>query len=186
MMKSPGLAGPSDELVRDYELELLSPPCRPGAESWSARAALHADISEALPFLNAQLKGADYEDGTKVLIWKDRGRSFAFRAQEIKAGPVRDREGARRLIDEAVGLVNETWKRRAGIAPSFANKTLPNLMILYRLLPRTNCCRCGCSTCMAFAAALREGDAQLQHCPVLEEPRHAQNRARLAEMLGCS
>jgi ArsR family metal-binding transcriptional regulator len=170
-------------LISDYDLELCSPPCIPGAETWSARASLRTDITAVLPFLNAKLEGADYDHGAGILIWKDHGHSFAFRSREIKAAPARDREEARILIDRAVALINKTWCEREGIEPSYEKRTLPNLMQIYHLLPRTNCGKCGFVTCMAFAAKLREGEAELSRCPELMQQDYGKNRKDLAEML---
>jgi len=171
------------KLISDYELELFPPPCIPGAATWSARATLKVDISAVLPYLNAQLEDADYDHSAKVLIWKDQGYSFAFRPQEIKAAPALDRDEARDLIDRAVALANEAWRERERIEPCYEKRTLPNLMQIYRLLPRTNCGKCGYATCMGFAAKLREGDTELSCCPELEHPDYRMNRTQLVELL---
>ena len=174
----------SQPLITDYKLELFSPPCVPGAPIWSARASLDGDIEALLPYLNGQLEGAEYEPGAKVLIWKDQGHKYAFRSREIKAGPAQDREEAQRLVDRAVALANKIWSERERCEPRYEKRSAPNLMQIYRLLPRTNCGECGCGTCMAFAAGLREGDAQPASCPVLEQPAYGENRRKLLEMLG--
>jgi ArsR family metal-binding transcriptional regulator len=175
----------SDErLIEDYELELCAPPCRPGAASWSARAALQTDIRALLPLLNARLKRADYDHGTGVLLWKEAGHKYAFRAREIRAAPAQDRDEARRLVDHAVALANEVWRLRGSIEPNFEKRTIPDLMKIYRLLPGSSCGDCGFSTCMAFAAALREGKTTLDCCPVLDQAAYAQERAGLEKMIG--
>lgn len=48
------------KLIEDYDLEVFTPPCEPGAERFSAIARLTTDISEVLPYLNATLRGAVY------------------------------------------------------------------------------------------------------------------------------
>ncbi len=40
---------------------------------------------------------------------------------------------------------------------------------LYKHLPRTNCGRCGISTCLAFAAAVIKEEKRLVECPFLEQ-----------------
>jgi ArsR family metal-binding transcriptional regulator len=174
----------SDRLIRDYDLELCSPPCHPGAETWTARAGLHTDIGELLPLLNACLEDADYDQAAGVLLWKQEGHRYAFRAREIKAGPVRDREEAHRLAEKVVSLMNDVWSRRDQIEPSYHRRTVPDLMSIYRLLPRTNCRECGFATCMAFAAALRRRRTTLACCPVLSSPDREESRAALAAMAG--
>lgn len=147
------------------------------------RASLDADIEAVLPYLKAQLESAEYEPGAKVLVWKNRGHKYAFRSREIKAGPAQDREEAQGLVDRAVALVNKAWSERDHCEPLYKKRTAANLMQIYRLLPRTNCGECGCGTCMAFAASLREGDTELAGCPVLAQPAYEENRRRLLEML---
>ncbi len=171
-------------LISHYELELCSPPCIPGAATWSARASLGTDIDAVLPYLNAQLEGAEYDHKVKILVWKHQGHSFAFRSREIKAAPAQDREEARGLIDRAVALANKAWRERDRIEPRYEKQTRANLMQIYRLLPRTNCNQCGCVTCMAFAARLREGEMELARCTTLEQSAFAENRRALLEMLG--
>jgi ArsR family metal-binding transcriptional regulator len=178
--------GSTQPLISDYQLELFSPPCIPGAPSWSARVSLESDIEPVLPYLNAQLEGAEYEPEAKVLVWADQRYKFAFRPREIKAGPAQDREEAQRLVDRAIALVNEIWQDREHLEPRHEKRTVVNLMQLYRLLPRTNCGECGCGTCMAFAAALKEGDTELTSCPVLEQPAHEENREKLVELVKSS
>ncbi len=91
----------------------------------------------------------------RILVWKDKGHSFAFRSREIKAAPARDREEGRALIDRAVALANKAWRDPERIEPRYEKRTAANRMQIYRLLPRTNCGQCGYTTCMAFAAGLR-------------------------------
>jgi ArsR family metal-binding transcriptional regulator len=175
---------PSQPLISEYQLELFSPPCVPGAPSWSARVSLESDIEAVLPYLNARLEDAEYEPAAKVLVWKDQRYKFAFRPGEIKAGPAQDREEAQELVDRAIALVNSTWRDRERFEPRYDKRPTTNLMQVYRLLPRTNCGECGSGTCMAFAAALREGDTELGCCPVLVQPAYEENREKLVEMLG--
>jgi ArsR family metal-binding transcriptional regulator len=151
----------------------------PGADTWSARASLTVDIGGVLPYLNARFGTADYDHRAGVLVWKDKGRSFAFRRREIKAAPAGDREEGRKLIEEAVALVNDTWAKRDGLAADFTKRTVPDLMRVYRLLPGTNCRECGFPTCIAFAAALREGKTTLSRCVRLNLPEHAERRIEL-------
>ena len=56
-------------------------------------------------------------------------------------------------------------------------------LMLQRLLPRTNCQRCGRLTCLAFAIDLATGKMHLEDCPVLEQPEFAADRQALAKLL---
>ncbi len=47
---------------------------------------------------------------------------------------------------------------------------MPTVMELYQLLPKTNCKKCGESTCMAFAVALLSRKKKIPECtPILDE-----------------
>jgi ArsR family metal-binding transcriptional regulator len=177
-------SGSTEPLVTDYQMELFSPPCLPGAPSWSARVTLESDIEAVLPYLNGQLEGAEYEPEAKVLVWKDQRYKFAFRPREIKAGPAQDRQEAQGLVDRAIALVNDIWRDRERFEPLYDKRPTVNLMQIYRLLPRTNCGECGSGTCMAFAAALKEGDTEIACCPVLTQPPYVANHDKLLEMIG--
>ena len=173
----------TDPLVQGYRLELSEPPCIPGADTWNAKAFLEKSIAPVLPYLNAALRGADYHHDSQVVIWKAGGRKHAFRPREICVAPVGDREEARRLIDNVIGTVNAIWKRRGEIEPSFRRRCLPSPMDIYGLLPRTNCKQCGYSSCMAYAAHLREGEADLSQCPDLSDDSYLEHRKKLLRLL---
>lgn len=156
-------------LIRDWHLKLITPPCIPGAETWSARACLANDITGVLPFLNGSLENADYYREAEVLVWRRGKKKCAFRPREISAAPVESREEAVRLIDELVRLVNDTWEKRTAIEASYERKEPPGLMEIYALLPRTNCGECGYPTCMAFAVQVKEGREDPSKCPRLSD-----------------
>jgi ArsR family metal-binding transcriptional regulator len=166
-------------LIDNYELEIYTPPCDPGAERYVVRGRLTADISEVLPYLNATLHGAIYYAGAKALTWKNAGHSFAFHALEVAVSNIEDRNSAETELKEAVALVNNTWERRAEITPSTATRQRPTAMAVYKLLPRTNCKQCGEPTCFVFAGKLVVAQKKLTDCPPLVEAQYAQQHAAL-------
>jgi len=172
-----------EELIRDYDVELIEPPCIPGAPRWAAKARLRRDIGDVLPYLNARLQDCQYHHEARALIWRNGERRYAFRPFEISAAPVEDRDEAISVITEVVAMVNQTWQERDTITPSSAEKEPPGVLDIYRLLPGTNCRKCEYTTCMAYAASLREGKAKLDDCLPLSEPAHAEKKERLKELL---
>ncbi|HDI32066.1 MAG TPA: acetyl-CoA decarbonylase/synthase complex subunit gamma, partial [Thermofilum sp.] len=55
---------------------------------------------------------------------------------------------------------------------------------VYKLLPRTNCKKCGEENCMAFAVRLVNMETRLEKCtPLLEEDKYRKNYEKLVEML---
>jgi ArsR family metal-binding transcriptional regulator len=170
-------------LIKDYDLEVFTPPCEPGAEKWSAIARLKTDISEVLPYLNATLRGAVYNHAAKALTWKKGGRNTAFHSFEIAASNLEDRDEAERVITGLIKTVNRTWEKRAKIEPSFEHRQRPRPMAIFKLLPGTNCKECGHPTCFNFALKVAASQQELEACPPLLQPEHADQLAQLRAMV---
>ncbi|HEX7365077.1 MAG TPA: (Fe-S)-binding protein [Dehalococcoidia bacterium] len=56
-------------------------------------------------------------------------------------------------------------------------------LVLHKLLPQTDCQKCGKKTCLAFAIDLAKGKLHLEDCPCLEQPEFTENRRALAKLL---
>ena len=170
-------------LIEDYDLDVFTPPCQPGAETWSAIARLKVNISEVLPYLNAALPGADYNHAAKALVWKKGRRAAAFHPFEIAASNLEDRAEAERVIKELIEMVHQTWEKRDEIEPDFTRRQRPTPMDVFKLLPGTNCKACGQPTCFNFALKLVAGQQKLKECPPLLQPEFAGQLAQLQAMV---
>ncbi len=170
-------------LIEHYDLQVLTPPCDPGAERFTAKARLVTDIREVLPYLNATLRGAVYLPDAPALLWKKAGHNVAFHPYEIAVSNAVDREGAQKELEGLVALVNRTWERRAEIEPSTETRRRPAPMEVFKLLPQTNCRQCGQPTCFTFALKLVASQQKLQDCPLLLEPQYADKLAALQEII---
>ena len=170
-------------LIEQYELDVFTPPCEPGAERFSGVARLGTDISEVLPYLNATLRGAIYHRSANALTWKKGGHNIAFHPYKIATSNVEDRDAALKEIEGLVELVNRTWERRAEITPDYETRQRPAPMAVYKLLPQTNCKQCGEPTCFNFALKLAAGQRKLVDCPPLAEPQYAPNLAGLQAII---
>jgi ArsR family metal-binding transcriptional regulator len=170
-------------LIESYDLHVESVPCEPGAEEYAAIVRLNVDIGPVLPYLNRTLRGARYIPQAPALIWKKGGRNIAFWSYKIAVGHLEDRTQAERVTSGLVDLVNRTWERRTEIEPDHSVYQRPGPLVVYGLLPRTNCRRCGEATCFIFASKLVMGHLRLKACPVLQEPQCATQLARLSNML---
>ena len=170
-------------LIEEYDLEVFTPPCEPGAERFSAIARLTADISEAMPYLNPTLRGAVYNHAAKTLTWKKGGRNIAFHSHKIAAANLEDRAEAEKVIQGLIKTVNRTWERRQEIEPDFEMHRRPTPMAIFKLLPGTNCRQCGEQTCFIFAVKLAASQRSVSECPPLLEPSHAEKLAGLQAII---
>lgn len=170
-------------LIEHYDLDIFTPPCDPGTERFVAKALLTVDISAALPYLNATLHGAIYTQAADALTWKKAGHAVAFHSYEIGVSNVEDRDAAIQELKGLVHLVNRTWERRGEITPDYKMRQRPTVMGVFKLLPGTNCRRCGQPNCWGFALRLVAGQLELAACTPLYEPAHAENLAALEALL---
>jgi ArsR family metal-binding transcriptional regulator len=166
-------------LIDNYDVEVFTPPCEPGAERYAALARLTADISASFPYLNATLRGVVYHPSANALTWKKAGHNVAFHAFEIATSNVEDRNAAIKELEGLIELVNRTWERRDEITPDFDTHQRPTSMAIYKLLPLTNCKACGEQTCYTFALKLAASQVKLIDCPPLADPEHAEKLAAL-------
>ncbi len=173
----------TDKLIKDYNFGIATPDCLPEAQAFRIVVQLNDDISEVLPYINALFDNTEYYHDTKILLWEYELRRYALRPFEIAVIPVNSREEALLLIDETIDRINDIWNRRNEIEPSFeGKKTLPNVLDIFKLLPGTNCKECDYATCMAYAAALREGKAELTACRLLLDDIHKNNRDSIEQL----
>jgi len=170
-------------LIETYDLEVVTPPCEPGAERFTASGKLAVDIGATLPYLNATLRGAVYYPDAQMLRWTKAGHHIAIRPYEIAVSNVPDREGAIKELDGIVRLINQTWERRAEITPSSETRQRPTPMAVYKLLPQANCKECGQPTCWTFALKLAAAQKTIEDCPRLLQPEYAGKLAALREIV---
>ena len=170
-------------LLQSYTLDVFSPPCEPGAERWSVKAALADDIGDALPYLNAALKGAIYNHAARALTWRMGGHVIAMRPREIAISNLRDKDAAATEVQRVVDIINRTWERRAEITPSAETRQRLKPMDVYKLLPATNCKVCGQPTCFTFALKVTAGELELEQCPSLFTDAYRDKREKLLALL---
>jgi ArsR family metal-binding transcriptional regulator len=170
-------------LINDYVLDIFTPPCNPNSVVYAAKALLTVDLTEVLPYLNATLDDPIYNPSVEALTWKTQKRGVVFRGKSIAISNLEDRTEAHQIANEMIALVNDTWERRAEIEPSYHVKQRPTPLMIYKLLPQTNCRECGDPTCYVFATKLSAGQHQLTDCPVLQESDYAHNLQELQALV---
>lgn len=170
-------------LVKDYQLDIISPPCKPGAERWNAIAHLSDDISAVLPYLNATLRDCIYDHQSGVLTWQRGGRRIVIRPKEIAVTNLEDREDAWKVVESLVKTINETWERRADIEPDYRKRERLKALDIYKLLPGTNCKACGEPSCFAFALKVTVGEADIERCAPLFTDEYQRQRDELQALV---
>ena len=163
-----------EDLITDYNCGLAEAGCAPGSGFYALKVALRRDISAVLPYLNAAFENTRYDHDNRILICEMDNRGYAFRSTDIRVSGIVDVADVPQVAKETVDRVNQVWRERDQITPSYKERKLPTVIDVYQLLPKTNCKQCGYLTCLAFAAELRTDPGLLAQCPPLSQPENSE------------
>jgi ArsR family metal-binding transcriptional regulator len=170
------------EQIKNYEI--FRPKCDYTKEILHGLASFDTDISPVFPYLNAELGGWDYDQRNQVLMLKlSAGKGFTLQRHEIAVKGARDIDEANAMLTWIKKQINDIYARREEITPRYTGQAGLRVMDILRLLPMTNCKACSYATCMAYAAALREGEISLNDCPALWEEKCREKREKLQAYL---
>jgi ArsR family metal-binding transcriptional regulator len=171
-------------LDRMEDFEIFRPKMDSSKEVLHAIATFQADISPSFPYVNAELGGWDYDQTNQVLLLKlSDGKWITLHPQKIAIRGARDMEEAQSLLAWIQAQINDIYERRKTITPRYVSQAGLKIMEILKLLPMTNCKMCGYATCMAYAAALREGEVSLGACKPFWEEKYRKKRENLEAYL---
>jgi ArsR family metal-binding transcriptional regulator len=160
--------------------DIFRPKMDSSKEVLHAIATCAADISPAFPYVNAELGGWDYDKTNQVLLLKlSNGKWITLHPHKIAIRGIRDLEEAHALLTWIRAQINDIYARRETITPRYVSQAGLKVIEILKLLPMTNCKACGYLTCMAYAAALREGEISLEGCKPLWEEKYWEKRNKL-------
>jgi ArsR family metal-binding transcriptional regulator len=166
-------------LLDGYNLEIFNSKCQPGAMGVHCFAHFENDVTPAIPYLNAVLGGFEYIDDPPTLTLRSQGKLITVHGDKAAINALKDEHEARKIVEWLKKEINSSWARRDEIEPDRRSRARPKLLDILKLLPKTNCKKCGQPTCMVFAALAVDGGRGAEDCPEMEP----ENRARLADYL---
>lgn len=167
-------------LLKTYRKEIFNAKCNPDFQSVHCFAHLDQDVGQVIPYLNTELGGFQFSKEPPSVTFKNRGRLITVHPRKIAVNALKDEEEAEKILTWLKNQINEVWERRDEIEPSFEPAPRPLVFEILKLLPKTNCKKCGLSTCMVFAAQMTEGIKGIEDCPPLE----GENLEKLKEYIG--
>jgi DNA-binding CsgD family transcriptional regulator/ArsR family metal-binding transcriptional regulator len=128
------------------------------------------DIASIFPYLNGVLNKAIYLEAPPFIRFRFEQVVCALHPTYMAAFPFEDRPGAEAFADRVIDFMNDVHARRSSIRPNHKTHNPVSVVQVLKILPKTNCGRCGYPTCMAFAAAIRTGRVIPNQCPELIAP----------------
>jgi len=158
-------------------------PCLADPEKIRVIAEIPDEIHEAFPYLNATLKGCIYNHPALTLTIKKDGKLFTLHAHHITLAKIEDEKEAEEILKWLQDLINETYEKRDQIEPNYSKGAELKALDIFKLLPGTNCKKCGELTCLAFAVKLVGQDIDIAKCVPLFSEEYREKRNVLLELL---
>jgi ArsR family metal-binding transcriptional regulator len=98
-------------------------------------------------------------------------------------GGFENRTQAVLFFDELSAYINAISDKKASLTPNHKRHKPVPVMEIFKLLPRSNCRKCGLPTCLAYAAALRKGEIPMEKCPWMCDPK-SENVMKINALFG--
>ena len=158
-------------------------PCLADPEKIRTIAELSDDISEVLPYLNATLKGTIYNHRAGIPTFKKDGVMITIYPTTVTLAKVDDEANAKHLMEWLKELVNGTFENRKNLQSNYERGTTLRALDIFKLIPGTNCQRCGEPSCLAFAVKLVGQEMEIMKCAPLFSEEYQEKRKVLLEIL---
>jgi ArsR family metal-binding transcriptional regulator len=171
-------------LLETYRKEIFRPECNPGFESLHCFAHLEQDVGDVLPYLNAELGGFEYVEEPPSVTFRSQGKIITVHPKMIAVNALKDEAEADKILEWLKREINQAWEKRDSIEPSYDSAPRPQVFEILKMLPGTNCKKCGQPTCMVFAAQTAEGGRWAKDCPELAQEPAVRLDAYLSKFYG--
>ncbi len=169
-------------LLHSYKITRIL-PCIADPEKIRVVADVSGEIHEAFPYLNATLKGCIYNHLALTLTLKQDDKLITLHAHHITLAKIDDEKEAEEILEYLQDLVNETYQNRDNIEPNYSMKQELKASDIDKLLPGTNCRKCGYLSCLAFAFKLVRKQTEIIKCSPLFSDKYLEKREVLFELL---
>jgi ArsR family metal-binding transcriptional regulator len=158
-------------------------PCLADPEKIRVIAEISDEIHEVFPYLNATLKGCIYNHPANTLTIRKDQKLITLHTLHITLAKIEDEKEAEEILGWLRNLINETYEKRDQIEPNYSMAAELKALDIFKLLPGTNCKKCGELTCLAFAVKLVGRDTEIAKCDPLFSEKYQEKRKVLIELL---
>jgi ArsR family metal-binding transcriptional regulator len=158
-------------------------PCLADPEKIRVIANVTGEIHEVFPYLNATLKECLFNHPALNLTIKRGEKLITLHANHITLIKMDDEKEAEAILNWVQHLVNETYQNRDNIQPDYTMKQEFKPTDVIKLLPGTNCKKCGLPTCLSFAFKLIKKEMGIWKCLPFSSDEYQEKREVLLELL---
>ena len=153
-------------------------PCIADSSKFRVIANMAPPLGGALKVLEPLFPRGRYSGKINALIiQKGEVITTVYGAGKVTMTMIKNENEAREALENLRSTINEAIAK--GVAPAPREKVRVEPMELYKYLPQTNCGKCGEQSCYTFAIKLMSGEAFLDKCTPLTEPKYTTNQEHL-------
>jgi ArsR family metal-binding transcriptional regulator len=153
-------------------------PCIADSSKFRVIANMTPPLGGTLKIFEPLFPRGRYSDRINALIMqKGEVITTIYGTGKVTMTMIKNESEAREALDNLRSTINEAIAK--GIAPVPREKVRVEPMELYKYLPQTNCGKCGEQSCYTFAIKLMNGEASLDKCTPLKEPKYTTNKEHL-------
>jgi ArsR family metal-binding transcriptional regulator len=161
-------------------------PCLADPEKIRFIAHIDQDVSSLFPYLNAVLKGAIYNHAGRTLTLRMEGRLISLHPRLVAAGKIIDEQDAQAVIEWIKEKIGYCRANKDSLEPTTERRQRLTALDIFKLLPGTNCRKCGELTCLAFSVELAEERVTVMKCQDIFFAHCAEKRKELFRLLKAS
>ena len=169
-------------LLQSYKITRTL-PCLADPEKIRVIAEVSGEIYEAFPYLNATMKDCIYNHPAFTLTFKEGEKMITLHAHHITFEKIDDEKEAEEILKRLQNLINGTYENHEKIEPDYSMKQELKPTDIIKLLPETNCRKCGYLSCLAFAFKLIRKQTEITKCTPLFLEEYEEKRKILFELL---
>src|SRR4030043_1198874 len=169
-------------LLNSYKITCIL-PCIADPEKIRVIAEVSDEIHEVFPYLNAIIKGCIHNHPALTLTIRNEEKLITLHANHVTMTLIEDEKEAQEILDWLKDLINETYQNRDLIEPNYSEGDHLKPSDIQRLLPGTNCKKCGFRSCLAFAFKLVDQKIEVVKCLPLFSQEYQEKRKILFKLL---
>lgn len=135
-----------------------------------AHFKLDQNVSQLFPYINATVQGARYYGNPDNVQFEIDDVRCTLYPIDVMAAAFENRDQALKFARRLIGFLNNLYSEKKSIKPNYRRYKPISVLDVFKLLPQTNCKKCGYLTCMAFAGALSQRQSTPDKCPDFSDP----------------
>jgi len=135
-----------------------------------AHFKLDEDVSPLFPYINATVQGARFYDNPDNVQFEIDDVRCTLYPNDVMAVAFENQDQALQFAQRLIDFLNHLYLEKDSIKPNHKKYKPVSAFDFFKLLPQTNCKKCGFLTCMAFAGALSQRQTTPDKCPDFSDP----------------